>query len=125
MRNGQTKELVTEIKRSPDLVIGSKVIRGGSCQGTWVCKEQVYAYAMWISARFHLQVIRAFNELNPINSPIRPGFTEIDDQEYWVLNKEQFRHLQMLMNNVDAIERKKLKQNRKSPGSATASLQPK
>ncbi|WP_411912253.1 KilA-N domain-containing protein, partial [Vibrio fluvialis] len=49
----------TEIERSPDLVIGCKVLREGKLQGTWVCKELVYAYAMWISARFHLQVIHA------------------------------------------------------------------
>ncbi len=53
-----------EIERSPDLVIATKVIKGGhKHQGTWVCKELVYAYAMWISAKFHLQVIRAFDEM--------------------------------------------------------------
>ncbi|BDU38743.1 KilA-N domain-containing protein [Vibrio nigripulchritudo] len=61
MRNELTNELVKEIERSPDLVIASKVIKGGVTQGTWVCKELVYAYAMWISAKFHLQVIRAFD----------------------------------------------------------------
>lgn len=52
MRNEQTVELIAEIERSPDLVIGCKVLRGGKLQGTWVCKELVYAYAMWISAGF-------------------------------------------------------------------------
>ncbi|BCR38565.1 TPA: P22AR C-terminal domain-containing protein [Haemophilus influenzae] len=64
-RNEQTKELIKEIEndRSTKTIFALKTIRGGSDiskQGTWACEELVLSYAMWISPKFHLIVLRAF-----------------------------------------------------------------
>ncbi|OOF84175.1 bacteriocin [Rodentibacter ratti] len=65
IRNEQTKELAKEIEneRSTKTIFAIKTIRGGkdiSIQGTWACEELVLSYAMWISPKFHLVVLRAF-----------------------------------------------------------------
>jgi phage antirepressor YoqD-like protein len=62
LRREETIELVKVLeseKHNPvNVVIGK-----GKEQGTFVCKELVYAYAMWISPQFNLKVIRAFDTL--------------------------------------------------------------
>lgn len=63
IRNDQTQELIREIDQSPNLVSACEVINGGNGRGTYVVKELVYAYAMWISPAFHLKVIRTFDTL--------------------------------------------------------------
>lgn len=69
IRLDSTKALIEEISnennRQPETGIEPiKVIRGGDgIQGTFVCKELVYAYAMWISPAFNLKVIRAFDAM--------------------------------------------------------------
>lgn len=66
MANQQTKNLITTIENEGN--IAYHTIQGGNTkttkQGTYVCRELVYAYAMWISASFYLMVIRTFDSLN-------------------------------------------------------------
>ncbi|WP_394178456.1 KilA-N domain-containing protein [Marinomonas posidonica] len=58
LNNQQTKELLAEIE-----IAGIPAIKAKQGIGTYVCKELVYAYAMWISPKFHLHVIRAFDQI--------------------------------------------------------------
>lgn len=57
----ETASLVAEIDLGiPRTAAVSSSRAPGPNQGTYVCKQLVYAYAMWISAKFHLQVINVF-----------------------------------------------------------------
>ncbi|MFW5399427.1 KilA-N domain-containing protein [Yersinia sp. 1252 StPb PI] len=74
--------LRAEIDRCSDVSIESVVtIRGGANQGTYVCREIVYAYAMWISPVFNLKVIRTFDLISsgkhevPVNDLMQAGVT--------------------------------------------------
>lgn len=69
IRNQQTKDLIAEIEKP---INGASAnlqtpavwkINDGHNNGTYVVKELVYSYAMWISAKFHLMVIRAYDSL--------------------------------------------------------------
>lgn len=54
----QTKALIAEIGNSEES--RSLITKEGRGGGTFACKELVIAYAAWISAAFHLKVIRVF-----------------------------------------------------------------
>lgn len=75
LRNQETKDLIAELEGEVSDVrkctsLENQVIRvvkgnftDGIKQGTYVCKELVYRYAMWISPKFALLVIRTFDKL--------------------------------------------------------------
>ena len=66
IRLDTTVELIKAIKADSDSE-PVKVIRGTS-GGTYVCEELVLSYAMWISPKFHLIVLRAFLAMHKAES---------------------------------------------------------
>ncbi|RZN51771.1 P22AR C-terminal domain-containing protein [Avibacterium paragallinarum] len=59
IRLDQTKELIAEIESEAPNTKAVKTLRG-THGGTYACEELVLSYAMWISPKFHLVVLRAF-----------------------------------------------------------------
>lgn len=82
LQNQQTTELIEELSKdgNPSLKENQQVIQvnhGGSNRGTFVCKELVYAYATWISAKFFILVIRTFDAA--VSGSLQPK-TTVDER---------------------------------------------
>lgn len=104
LANEQTKDLIDEIAKGgiPPL----SVKHGGTNSGTWVCKELVYAYAMWISAKFHLQVIRAFDAMAQQNAPIPTDMMIMDENTFLSFSQEQAGFLRTILRLSEKLERR-------------------
>lgn len=66
LRTDSAKALIAALEAdpgNPGSVPPVSVVRGGLGQGTFVCRELVLAYAMWVSPAFHLAVLRAYDAL--------------------------------------------------------------
>lgn len=70
LQNQQTQNLAVELEKD-----GIPSIYTKQGLGTFVRKELVYAYAMWISAAFNLKVIRTFDSVATGRAPALPDFT--------------------------------------------------
>ncbi|WP_442959167.1 KilA-N domain-containing protein [Providencia sp. PROV064] len=92
LRLEQTNELIAEIlkpeitgiKNTNNLKVENPTFepvssKKGRYGGTYVCKELVYSYAMWISAAFALKVIRAYDDL--VNGRIEQAIRRSTVQE--------------------------------------------
>jgi hypothetical protein len=86
LENQRTKELIAEIE-----IAGIPAIQAKQGLGTYVCKELVYDYAMWISPAFSLLVIRAYDAL--VTGAVPPG----------PINLAQYRKAKAMLDNVQII----------------------
>jgi hypothetical protein len=113
LRTDQTKELIAELEseneNSTPHIRGAKqnqpvsVVNGGKNPGTYVCKELVYAYAMWISPKFHLAVIRAFDAMVMVqqtkiaSAELPNSLTQAIEATSWRLAEEHRKHTESLL----------------------------
>lgn len=63
LANKQAQELISELAIEPEFGLAPVATEAVKNPSTYVVKELVYAYAMWISPAFHLKVIRAYDAL--------------------------------------------------------------
>ncbi|NMG64392.1 DNA-binding protein [Azoarcus indigens] len=75
LRIQQTQDLIAELAIAG--IPGIPGIESKQGLGTYVAKELVYAYAMWISAAFHLKVIRAYDAM--VTQPTADPMTILSD----------------------------------------------
>ncbi|MDZ5633970.1 KilA-N domain-containing protein [Janthinobacterium sp. GMG1] len=68
-RRSEIQELEAELNSAPAQSLPTITTQGRN-GGTYVCKELVYAYAMWISPKFHLEVIRTFDAVATGQAPV-------------------------------------------------------
>ena len=80
IKNQQTQDLINEIERCENSNIALKVIRGAQ-GGTYACEELMLAYAMWISPKFHLVVLRAFLNLHKKSTALLPSTITPEQQQ--------------------------------------------
>lgn len=81
LRNQETKELIAEIENENSNCANLHSLKNkqiavmtieGKQGGTYACRELVIRYGMWISPKFSLMVIRAFDAMNTGAIPCLP-----------------------------------------------------
>ena len=82
-----TKDLIEEIEQDNSNAL--KVIRGTQ-GGTYACEELMLAYAMWISPKFHLIVLRAFLNLHKNSTALLPNTITPEQQQAIQSAEERF-----------------------------------
>lgn len=78
LRNDETQALIAEIESEKQIAYHTVQGKQG---GTYACRELVIRYGMWISAKFSLEVIRAFDNLNTGAIPCLPKKTNAHQRQ--------------------------------------------
>lgn len=131
LRLATTKELINEIGHYPDMgsekdntlspnpSLALNIQNGGNSRGTYVCKQLVLAYGMWVSPKLNLAVINAFLEQQQRPSPQEPdepsGFT-VSATEHLAL---QSKYIVLLEQQKCEKEAQQHKPKRKKPRKLT------
>lgn len=104
LSNKQTIELAEEIEKGG---ISPFTVKVGFNGGTYACKELVYAYAMWISPKFHLHVIRTFDNVMQEQSKeqARKYFIECEKQVSQPKQLSRMELLQIALESEKELER--------------------
>ncbi|UZA25697.1 KilA-N domain-containing protein [Moraxella bovis] len=113
LQNQETQEMIAELEKENTVAYHTKQGKQG---GTYACRELVYRYAMWISPKFSLIVIRAFDALNTGAIPCLPKSTAHDrtplrqavtalTAKFGLMHDEAYRlvHQYMGVNSIDEI----------------------
>jgi hypothetical protein len=89
-RNQQTIDIVAELN-NPNCASDTQltvVKESGRYGGTYVCEELVYTYAMWVSPKFHIEVVRYF----AINNKVKNKLNKLVDSVH-ALGEGVTKHL--------------------------------
>lgn len=90
-----TKDLILEIEAATGNLVAEenqavrKYLGGNGQQGTFAVKELVYAYAMWISPKFHLRVIRAYDAMVTGSRRVEPEHPRFPEAEQLVFLRDK------------------------------------
>ncbi|GBQ45023.1 phage antirepressor KilAC domain-containing protein [Komagataeibacter europaeus] len=87
LRTDQAKKLIKELETMQNCTVSETAGKPvetvpGRNGGTYACKELVYAYAMWISAAFHLTVIRAFDAMVTGATSVQTPAIDLNDPAF-------------------------------------------
>lgn len=124
LTNAQTIALVEELATTGIPVVTAE----GAGGGTYVAKELVYAYAMWISATFHLEVIRAYDAMVTQQRALTPAEMFLQNAQAMVdMERRQLaqaQELTRLSRSVDTLASSMLLSTRPANSEAITHIRP-